>query len=92
MVVGLGTTDFVSDGEFYGQGSFATKNFDIKVKATTKMISDQKRQLISSMSKDLKMEFTFGLPKVPTILTDAFEIFRTENQQGFYQIKARTNF
>ena len=39
-VVGLGTTDFVSD-EILWSGSFATKSFDIK-EAYNKMISDQK--------------------------------------------------
>jgi len=48
-VVGLGTTDFVSD-EILWSGSFATKSFDIK-EAYNKMISDQKIVADFFMSK-----------------------------------------
>lgn len=81
-VVGLGTTDFVSD-EILWSGSFATKSFDIK-EAYNKMISDQKIVADFFMSKGFKKEeFTFGAVQ----FNKRFREVRTENQENAYQTK-----
>jgi hypothetical protein len=81
-VVGLGTTDFVSD-EILWSGSFATKSFDIK-EAYNKMISDQKIVADFFMSKGFKKEeFTFGAVQ----FNKRFREVRTENSEVAYQTK-----
>ena len=81
-VVGLGTTDFVSD-EILWSGSFATKSFDIK-EAYNKMISDQKIVADFFMSKGFKKEeFTFGAVQ----FNKRFREVRTENPENAYQTK-----
>lgn len=81
-VVGLGTTDFVSD-EILWSGSFATKSFDIK-EAYNKMISDQKIVADFFMSKGFKKEeFTFGAVQ----FNKRFREVRTENLENAYQTK-----
>jgi len=81
-VVGLGTTDFVSD-EILRSGSFATKSFDIK-EAYNKMISDQKIVADFFMSKGFKKEeFTFGAVQ----FNKRFREVRIENPENVYQTK-----
>ena len=81
-VVGLGTTDFVSD-EILWSGSFATKSFDIK-EAYNKMISDQKIVSDFFLSKGFKKEeFTFGAVQ----FNKRFREVRIENPENVYQTK-----
>jgi hypothetical protein len=81
-VVGLGTTDFVSD-EILWSGSFATKSFDIK-EAYNKMISDQKIVADFFLSKGFKKEeFTFGAVQ----FNKRFREVRIENPENAYQTK-----
>lgn len=81
-VVGLGTTDFISD-EILWSGSFATKSFDIK-EAYNKMISDQKIVADFFMSKGFKKEeFTFGAVQ----FNKRFREVRIENPENVYQTK-----
>lgn len=81
-VIGLGTTDFVSD-EILWSGSFATKSFDIK-EAYNKMISDQKIVADFFMSKGFKKdEFTFGAVQ----FNKRFRELRIENPEVAYQTK-----
>jgi hypothetical protein len=81
-VVGLGTTDFVSD-EILWSGSFATKSFDIK-EAYNKMISDQKIVADFFLSKGFKKEeFTFGAVQ----FNKRFREVRIENPENVYQTK-----
>lgn len=81
-VVGLGTTDFVSD-EILWSGSFATKSFDIK-EAYNKMISDQKIVSDFFLSKGFKKEeFTFGAVQ----FNKRFREVRIENPENAYQTK-----
>jgi len=81
-VVGLGTTDFVSD-EILWSGSFATKSFDIK-EAYNKMISDQKIVADFFLSKGFKKdEFTFGAVQ----FNKKFREVRIENPENVYQTK-----
>jgi hypothetical protein len=81
-VVGLGTTDFVSD-EILWSGRFATKSFDIK-EAYNKMISDQKIVADFFMSKGFKKEeFTFGAVQ----FNKRFREVRIENPENIYQTK-----
>lgn len=81
-VVGLGTTDFVSD-EILWSGNFATKSFDIK-EAYNKMISDQKIVSDFFLSKGFKKEeFTFGAVQ----FNKRFREVRIENPENAYQTK-----
>lgn len=81
-VVGLGTTDFISD-EILWSGSFATKSFDIK-EAYNKMISDQKIVADFFLSKGFKKEeFTFGAVQ----FNKRFREVRIENPENVYQTK-----
>ena len=81
-VVGLGTTDFISD-EILWSGSFATKSFDIK-EAYNKMISDQKIVSDFFLSKGFKKEeFTFGAVQ----FNKRFREVRIENPENVYQTK-----
>jgi hypothetical protein len=81
-VVGLGTTDFVSD-EILWSGSFVTKSFDIK-EAYNKMISDQKIVADFFLSKGFKKEeFTFGAVQ----FNKRFREVRIENPENAYQTK-----
>jgi hypothetical protein len=81
-VVGLGTTDFVSD-EILWSGSYATKSFDIK-EAYNKMISDQKIVSDFFLSKGFKKEeFTFGAVQ----FNKRFREVRIENPENVYQTK-----
>lgn len=81
-VVGLGTTDFVSD-EILWSGSFATKSFDIK-EAYNKMISDQKVVADFFLSKGFKKdEFTFGAVQ----FNKRYREVRIENPENVYQTK-----
>lgn len=81
-VIGLGTTDFVSD-EILWSGSFTTKSFDIK-EAYNKMISDQKIVADFFMSKGFKKdEFTFGAVQ----FNKRFREVRIENPEVAYQTK-----
>ena len=58
-VIGLGTTDFVSD-EILWSGSFSSSNFDLKA-SYNKIVSDQKIVSDFFVSKGFKTkEFTFG--------------------------------
>jgi len=86
-VVGLGTTDFVSD-EILWSGSFATKSFDIK-EAYNKMISDQKIVSDFFLSKGFKKEeFTFGAVQ----FNKRFREVRIENPENVYQTKYEQMF
>ena len=81
-VVGLGTTDFVSD-EILWSGSFATKSLNIK-EAYNKMISDQKIVSDFFLSKGFKKEeFTFGAVQ----FNKRFREVRIENPENVYQTK-----
>jgi len=81
-VVGLGTTDFVSD-EILWSGSFSTKSFDIK-EAYSKMISDQKTVKDFFISKGFKEnEFSFGAVS----FNKKYREIRQEHADNPYNVK-----
>jgi hypothetical protein len=79
-VVGLGTTDFVSD-EILWSGNFTTKSTDIK-DAYNKIVSDQKIIQDFFVNKGFKTsEFTFGAVQ----FNKRFREIRNENPNSPYQ-------